>query len=110
MNGKYIKMLPLNIKELLTPIGLAHWIMGDGYFTKNTLKICTDNFTKGEVLSLIRVLEEKFGIKAIINRRSNPNGNIVWRIRVSKLSIEKLKLLVVPYLILKMLYKIGIKK
>jgi len=24
--------------------------MGDGYFAENTLKLCTDNFTKEEVL------------------------------------------------------------
>jgi LAGLIDADG DNA endonuclease family/Proton-conducting membrane transporter len=28
---KFIKIVPLNIGELLTPIGLAHWLMGDGY-------------------------------------------------------------------------------
>ncbi len=39
-------MLPLNIEELLTPVGLAHWIIGDGYFTEDTVKICTDNFSK----------------------------------------------------------------
>jgi hypothetical protein len=27
--------------------------MGDGYFTDNNVKICTDNFTKEEVLILI---------------------------------------------------------
>lgn len=27
-----LKRLPLNIKELLTPLGLAHIIMGDGYY------------------------------------------------------------------------------
>jgi hypothetical protein len=26
------KVVPLNIHELLTPRGLAHWIMGDGFF------------------------------------------------------------------------------
>jgi hypothetical protein len=48
--------------------------MGDGYYSKNTLKICTDNFTKEEVLSLIKVLYNKFHIKATINKRSNSNG------------------------------------
>jgi len=30
-NKKFIKIVPFNIGELLTSIGLAHWIMGDGY-------------------------------------------------------------------------------
>jgi hypothetical protein len=51
--------------------------MGDGYFNEDTLKLCTDNFTKEEVLSLIKVLKNKFHIKATINKRSNPNNNVV---------------------------------
>ena len=104
IEGKKIQILPLNIQELLTPISIAHWIMGDAYFA-NTVNLCTDNFSKQEVL--IRVLDEKFGIKATINKRSNPNDKVVWRIRISKNSMEKLKILVYPYMITEMLYKSG---
>lgn len=55
IDGKYIKVLPINIEELLTPIAFAHWIMGDGYFTGGSTKLCTDNFTKKEVLILIDI-------------------------------------------------------
>jgi len=84
--------------------------MGDGYFADGSVKICTDNFTKQEVLILTKVLGDKFGIKATVNKRSNANGNVVWRINVSRLSMEKLTILVGPYLIPEMVYKIGIKK
>lgn len=94
---------------MLTPIGLAHWIMGDGFYDHGGVKICTDNFTQEEVLKLIKVLDNKFDIKSSINRRKNPNGKIVWRIRVRKLSMEKLTKLVIPYFIPEMLYKLGIK-
>jgi len=50
------------------------------------------------------------GIKSTINKRTNPNGNIKWRIRISKLSMEKLIKLVIPYFIPEMLYKLGVKK
>lgn len=109
IDGKFFKVLPENIKELLTPVSLAHWIMGDGYFTENFVKLCTDNFTKQEVLKLINILHEKFGINSTINKRTNPNGRIVWRIRISKSSMNNLKSLVSPYFIPEMLYKIGIK-
>jgi hypothetical protein len=109
IDGKFIKVLPFNIEELLTPIALAHWIMGDGYFTNGTLKLCTDNFTKDEVLRLIKVLHIKYDIKATINQRTNPGGAIKWRIRISKLSMDKLILLVRPYIISEMLYKLGLK-
>ena len=74
IDGKFIKVLPFNIEELLTPIALAHWIMGDAYFTEGILKLCTDNFTKNEVLRLIDVLYAKYGIKATINKRTNPSA------------------------------------
>ena len=109
IEGKFIKVLPYNIEELLTPIALGHWIMGDGYFTEGSLKICTDNFTKDEVLKLIEVLDVKFGIKATINKRTNSDGAIKWRIRISKISMDKLILLVRPYIISEMLYKLGIE-
>jgi hypothetical protein len=51
--------------------------MGDGYFEDGSVKLCTDNFTKEEVLILTKVLGDKFGIKATVNKRSNENGNVV---------------------------------
>lgn len=107
---KFVKILPSNIEKLLTPIGIAHWLMRDGYFSENTVKLCTDNFTKEEVLILINILDKKFGIKSTINKRTNPNGNIIWRIRISKTSLDKLRMLVSPYFIPEMLYKLDIKK
>ena len=32
IDGKSIKILPDSIGSILTPIGLAHWIQGDGYW------------------------------------------------------------------------------
>lgn len=108
IDGKYIKILPLNLEELLTPVALAHWIMGDGYFTEGVMKICTDNFTKDEVLRLIKILHVKFGIDASINKRTNPDGKVKWRIRISKLSMDKLITIVSPYIIPEMYYKLGL--
>lgn len=43
--NKFVKIVPLNIKKLLTPLGLAHWIMGDVFWSAGTLYLWTDNFT-----------------------------------------------------------------
>ena len=83
---------------------------GDGYFADGCVKICTDNFTEQEVLDLIQVLFNKFAIKATANKRTNSNGKVLWRIRISKSSMEKLKLLVGTYMMPEMLYKLGVKK
>ena len=83
--------------------------MGDAYFAEGSLRLCTDNFTKDEVLKLIAVLHSKYDIKATINQRTNLDGAIKWRIRISKLSMDKLISIVRPYIISEMLYKLGLK-
>jgi len=57
LDGKPVKVLPSIIEELLKPIGLAHWIMA-GYWDNGILKLCTDNFTKEEVLILVDILNK----------------------------------------------------
>jgi hypothetical protein len=109
INNKLKKVLPSNIEELITPVSLAHWIMGDGYSANGGVKICTDNFSEEEVLRLINILNKKFELKCTINRRITSKGNLVWRIYISKLCMEKLKELIIPYFIPEMLYKLSIK-
>jgi hypothetical protein len=46
------KVVPLNIKELLTPIGLSYWIMDDGSRQNKGLHLSTYGFTLDEVLLL----------------------------------------------------------
>lgn len=106
----FVKILPANISSSLKPIGLAHWIMGDGYFSENTVYLCTDNFTKKEVETLISVLDKNFNLKATIKIRKNSKGISLYRIRIKSLSLNKLKDIVVPYFIPEMLYKLNINK
>lgn len=108
IEGKYIKVIPENIEHLLTPLAIAHWIMGDGYFSGSVL-ICTDNFTRAEVLCLIDILLRKFKLKAKLRERKLLDNKLVWRIYINKSSLNDLKKLVLPYMIQEMLYKLGIK-
>lgn len=110
-NGKFIKIVPKNIKTFLTPIGLAHWIMGDGYWSDGTVYLCTDNFNNEEVKLLIKILFNNFNLIAKINTRKKDNNVICWRIRFSgkKENIKNLRNLVTSFMIPEMLYKIGYK-
>ena len=58
-----VKIIPNNIGELLTEIGLAYWLMGDGFYRKNRggVFICTDSYTPKEVELLVETLMNKFG-------------------------------------------------
>jgi LAGLIDADG DNA endonuclease family/Proton-conducting membrane transporter len=111
VSGKIVKVIPLNINELLKPRNLAHWIMGDGFWNKGgrTVHLSTDSFTFEEVTMLVNVINDKFHLDAkVINRTSN-NGNKCWRIRISACSINKLRDIVIPFMIAEMLYKLGIE-
>jgi hypothetical protein len=53
-----IKFVPLNIQDLLTPRGLAHLIMGNGFLHQHgVVIICTESFTKEGLELLIIALE-----------------------------------------------------
>ena len=80
------KVIPSNIQDVLTPRGLAHLIMGDGFFHGNggVVILCTESFTSEEQEFLITALDAKFGIKATLNKRISSSGLESWRIRISK--------------------------
>lgn len=106
----YKKIVPLNIEELITPIGLSHWIMDDGYRDKKTVVLCTDSFTLLEVNNLLNALKIKFDLQASLKRRIKSNKEICWRIRFSgkDQNINKLRSLLKPYFLTSMLYKLSI--
>ena len=98
-----IKVIPDNIYELLTPIALAHFIMGDGTRTGNGLIICTHNFSVQEVVKLINVLMIKY--RFICTLRMNWGKPTIY---ISSKSLDLLRATVIPYMEPSMLYKIGL--
>jgi hypothetical protein len=103
ING--IKIVPVDIFHYLNSIALAHWIMGDGNYRKGGgLTLCTDSFTLKEVILLMNVLIIKYDLKCSLHQRA-PNS---YRIYISKSSICNLQVLVLPYMVPSMLYKIHL--
>jgi hypothetical protein len=76
------KVVPSNIGELLTPVGLAFWIQDDGTFSKinGTVTLCVESFSQSDVESLMAVLKNKFGLECRIEKRSK----IYFRIVIKK--------------------------
>jgi hypothetical protein len=99
-----IKILPspLILFELLTPLALAHFIMGDGAVRNNSIIICTDNFTIKEVVLIMNILLIKFGIQSSIHY-----DNSYPKIYIAKSSIAILIDLIAPYVIPSMQYKLS---
>jgi len=99
------KRVPANIMEILTPVDLAHWIMGDGSKQNLGLHLSVYAFTKEDVNLLIEVLELKFGLKCSIHNLSSISNKP--RIYIWKESIPLLKDIASRYIISDMKYKIN---
>ena len=107
LNG--VKVIPNNIGDLLTPLGLAHWIMQDGSYHKVSkgVVLCTDSFKKEEIELLISVLQTNFNLICTIQKAPNKSLNR-FRIYISAKSLPVLRTLVQSHFHPTMLYKLGI--
>ena len=106
--GAFVKVVPLNIGEMFSPISLAHWIMEDGYFDgygrAQTVILCTECFTPVECKLLQEVLL-KLGIVSTLKVRNSVKGT--YRIRISKSSMPLLRELVTSHMHPDFMYKLG---
>jgi len=98
------KIIPENINELLTPRGLAFWIMDDGSRQGSGVHISVYGFSNTDVDKLMFTLQDKFNLRCSIhyNKEKKP------RIYIFKESMVTLITLVKPYFIKEMLYKLGL--
>ena len=101
-NGK--KVVPSNIDELLTDIGLAHWIMDDGVKRNKGLVLCTDSFSISDVVRLSNVLRIKYGLNTIITGFTNNKP----RIYILPESMPNLIKLVKYYILKSFWYKLHL--
>ena len=99
-----VKLIPKNIYELLTPVALAHIIMGDGAVRPSGLIICTDSYDLVDVVRLMNVLIIKYNLDCKI-RYHDKNSP---RIYIKQKSMPILRELVRPHMVKSMLYKIGL--
>lgn len=97
-----IKIVPHNIYELLTPVVLAHLIMGDGSVSRHGLIICTDSYKIEDTIRLMNVLIIKYGLECSLRaHRKNQ-----YRIYIRQASMSLLLRIVGPHMHSSMLYKL----
>jgi len=102
-----IKVVPSNIRNLLTPISLAYWAMDDGgYDGVGRFLLFTNNFTKTKVELLIKTLKKCFDLDTVIRKRSTDK----YAIAFGRLSYIKLRKIIKPYFHKSILYKLPINK
>jgi hypothetical protein len=100
--NKGVKVIPQNIYDLLTPVALAHLIMGDGSALKNGLYLCTDSYNIIDVVRLINVLIIKYRLECNL-KCQRPNQ---YRIYIRSHSKSLLGSIVRPYIHSSMAYKL----
>ena len=104
--NKYIKIIPLNIFDLMDPIVLAYLIQGDGNFDKsrNRVRIYTNSYTKEEVENLALAINTKLNIYTapLYDRKDQ------WILTIGAKNLELLRELVIPYFHPTMYYRLGL--
>lgn len=86
-----VKVIPQNIFELLTPVALAHWIMGDGTVRSSGLILCTDSYTVPDVVRLVNVLIIRYNLDCILQKHKQN-----YRIYIRQASMALLRTIVTP--------------
>jgi len=97
-----VKVIPENIYDLLTPVALAHLILGDGSAQRHGLILCTDSFTIPEVVRLMNVLMIRYRLACTLRFHTSTQP----RIYIREGSLGKLRGIVGPFMLPSMLYKL----
>ena len=100
------KVVPNNIEELLTPLGLAYLLCDDGTFCKKHkyIRIATNSYTLQEVDLLLGVLRSKYNLTCyLIKERSG------YVITIAAKSVISLRPTLEPLIPTMMLHKIGLQ-
>jgi LAGLIDADG DNA endonuclease family len=104
--GKYQKIIPKNISELLDPIVLSYLIQTDGNFDKNRnrIRIYTNSYTKEEVQNLANAINTNLNIfVGVLHDRKDQ-----WILTIGAKQLPLLRELTSNYFEPNMLYRLGI--
>lgn len=85
------------LEENLSDITLATWFIDDGAKLNNAVVLCTDCFTRSENTYLCRLLKERYGITAILQKRGNRYRIYIGNGNDNHESAKKFWRVVAPY-------------
>jgi hypothetical protein len=109
VTGKYIKIVPLEINELMSPITLAHLIMTDGGYHKkhNMVRIFTYNFTLNHCNRLAQSITDLGITTKVVYDRKGKDGKDQYVLKIGALQLEALRKMVIPHMEKSMYYRVG---
>ena len=99
-----VKRFPEDIYNLLTPVALAHLIMGDGSAKQYGLLLCVYSYSIVELVRLINVLVIKYNLNSTL-RYHTPVQPLIY---IRQHSMTLLRELVKDHMVESMMYKIGL--
>jgi len=98
-----IKIVPLNLYELIDYEFLAYWIMSDGSKVGNAMYLNTQSFTIKECVFIVSIFIYKYNLNCNIHlQRNQPTIYIYAK------SIKKIKSRLLPFFLPSMIYKLNL--
>jgi hypothetical protein len=110
VTGKRVKIVPLNIDCLMSPITLAHLIMGDGGYNKasNMVRIFTYNFTLEDCPRLAQSITNMNIETQVKYDRLGKNGEKQYILKIDGSQLKTLCDTVTPHMESSMYYRVGL--
>ena len=112
VGGQYVKCVPQNISQLLTPRGLAHWIMDDGSLYTHAgrvggIRLSAESFTEKDCERLCFCLGKNFALSTTVHRHKMALGTkpVIY---IEAGDLQRVQNLCKAYFERHMLYKIGL--
>lgn len=109
-DGRWIKVVPACIDSLMTPMVLAHMIIGDGYFAldTSTVFIYVNAFTRPDCVRLAEAISA-IGVRTTVRvDRNGKQGVKQYKLAISKAQLPALRAIVKPFMHPSMLYRLGL--
>ena len=110
INNKNIKMLPLNLDSLFTPLAFAFLIMGDGGWDKSSSRIILhlNNFTKFEVSRIQSILLSKYDLSSYLVKTPHSDKDRGYILKIPARNVSKVRELISDHIYPTLKYKIGL--
>lgn len=108
---KFVKEVPKNIEQLLTPRALAYLHMDDGALKwinhSNAMRLCTEGFSETSVIRLKKAIDKLCGIETGLNAKKLSNSTVGFRISIPEKHSTAYRLTIQSFLLPSMAYKVS---
>lgn len=108
---KFIKDVPKNLSQHLTPRAIAYMYMDDGGLKwkghSNAMRICTESFSVDGVILIQKVFKHKYNIDTTLTSKTLSDGTVGKRISIPEKSSERFRELIQEFLVDCMKYKVS---